>query len=564
MKRMIYFLILVILFFCTWEAVARYDQDMIFVLPPPSQVLLRLIHFPLPFLFHTLITLREMAAGFVIALIAAFPLGWLIAHRELPRLTLQPLFVVIQCIPMFTLAPLMILWFDWSSTAIIIPTALMIFFPLTLNIYQGLRSTPDNLREFFRVNHASAWMTFLKLEIPWALPHLFAGLRISAAIAGIGAIAGEWAGAQYGLGVFMQESRRNVDLEGAFGGLFCLALISLLFYGSILLIEYLVKRPRIVKASPLLLLLPLLLSLTSCQKQEQQNPPTRLILDWLPNPNHIPLYAGIEKGIYEKHGINLQILKLQDPAVTIPHLTSRQTDLAVYYMPHTIRAATKGAQFKVIGVLIKEPLNVLLFRADSAIKDPGDLNGKTIGYSQSPGVLGTAYLQSLRDHFGANIMELRNLNFDLVAALGTKKIDATFEAYWNIEPVQLESLGVKTEFLKLTDMNIPPYYELVILAGEHLLARDPSFGGRFRKALEESISFAKQNPEEALELYLKANPDKGPSTRTWEKKAWNLTHPILVPSQKMDAALWNNFQRWMVDHQVIDKQISIEEILDED
>ena len=126
---------------------------------------------------------------------------------------------------MFALAPLMVFWFGWSYKAIVIPTALMLFFPLTMSIYHGFLSIPRDLLDYFTLHQATPWQLFSKLELPWALPHIIAGLRITVAIAGMGAVAGEWAGGQAGLGLLMLESRRGVDLEMTFAALFCLTFL---------------------------------------------------------------------------------------------------------------------------------------------------------------------------------------------------------------------------------------------------------------------------------------------------------------------------------------------------
>ncbi|MFQ5729593.1 MAG: ABC transporter permease, partial [Waddliaceae bacterium] len=238
------FLAFLCIFGC-WEVFSRIYKDLLFVLPSPSNILFCIWERKDRFLFHTLVTLNEMAGGFLVAFLLAFPLAWIMTLWTASRIVLQPIFVVIQCIPMFTLAPIMILWFDWSYTAIVIPMALMIFFPLTMNIYQGLRSTPKHLVDYFRINEATTWQLFVKLQLPWALPNIFSGIRISTAIAGIGAVAGEWAGAQAGLGLLMLESRRAADLEVTFGALFCLTFLSMFLYIIMILLEkrVITRRP---------------------------------------------------------------------------------------------------------------------------------------------------------------------------------------------------------------------------------------------------------------------------------------------------------------------------------
>lgn len=251
MAKWVRLLALYLFLLFVWEGYSTTNQDMHFILPAPSHILTRLIEYSDRFFYHTMVTLSEMGGGFLLAFVVAFPLAWAMYLWNTARLFLQPVFVVIQCLPMFTLAPIMIIWFDWSYTAILVPTALMIFFPLTMNIYQGLRSVPKELIDYFHLYEASSWQLFVKLQLPWAVPHICSGIRISAAIAGVGAVAGEWAGAQSGLGVLMLESRRGADLEGTFAALFCLTILSLTLYCLSLLIEKIALSPRSLRISSL-------------------------------------------------------------------------------------------------------------------------------------------------------------------------------------------------------------------------------------------------------------------------------------------------------------------------
>jgi NitT/TauT family transport system substrate-binding protein len=220
-----------------WEWFSSHHEMLQFVLPSPSTISYSLWEHADRFRFHTFATFKEMMGGVLIAFIVAFPLAWLMAHYGALRGAFQTVFVITQCVPMFALAPLMVLWFGWSYTAILVPTALMIFFPLAMNIYQGICATPKHLLDFFKLHQATPWQVFFKLQLPWGLPHIFAGLRIALAFAGIGAVAGEWAGAQEGLGILMLESRRAADIEMMFGALVCLTVLSLVFYAGAIFLE---------------------------------------------------------------------------------------------------------------------------------------------------------------------------------------------------------------------------------------------------------------------------------------------------------------------------------------
>ncbi|MFZ0564695.1 MAG: ABC transporter substrate-binding protein [Chlamydiales bacterium] len=558
-----------------WECGARLLSHMKFILPAPSGIFFSLVEMPNEYWVHTLCTLKEMCGGFLLALTAAFPLAWTMMRYEPSRTLLQPLFIIIQCLPMFTLAPIMVIWFGWSYTAIVIPTALMIFFPLTLNIYQGLRSTPQDLLEFFQANQATPWQTFFKLHLPWATPHIFAGFRISSAIAGVGAVAGEWAGAQKGLGILMLESRRNIDLEITFGALFCLTVISSLLYGMILVCEKLALPPRhwkvIFKQSSLQLtpikkhkkqlVLPLfcmtffLFGLFGFLKQNGAKP-TRLLLDWLPNPNHVPLYVALEKGFFEAEGIDLTIQKMHDNGGGIAYLTSYQADLLVTHLPAAFKAASRGAHLKIAGLLIKEPLRGLIYHDDPSVKTTADLSAKRLGYCI--GGPDTSFLEFLMKQGNIEPSERKNVSVDLISAMGTHSVDFIYGAFWNIEPVQLHSLGVSTHYFKIQDLGVPTYYEMIIVGNADTPQTSPEALASFQRALQKGIDFCKQHPEVAFSSYLAHNPGKRAKTIAWERKAWENTYPLFAESQSLEAETLSTFYQWQLNqgflHQPFDFQ----------
>jgi len=531
-----------ILLLVLWEITSFGLSNQRLVLPPPSAIFLRLFQTPGRFLFHTFVTFREMLGGFLIAFVCAFPFAWLMDQWKSARTVLQPLFILIQCIPMFALAPIMVIWFGWGYTAIVIPTALMIFFPLTMNIYQGFQAIPDQLKEYFRIYQATGWQKLWKLQLPWAKSHIFAGIRISAAIAGIAAVAGEWAGAQSGLGLLMIESRRATDLETTFGALFCLAVLSLSLYGLITLMEKKVFNRQVYAKLFSAFVICLTILGSGCQTASESKPKTRLMLDWLPNPNHIPLYVGMNKGIFEKRGINLDLMKLNDPSDSLPYLSSGQADLALYYMPDTIRAQSRGVNVQVAGIIFKQPLNCFIYRRDSSIKSLQDLNGKAIGYCVDGN--STVVLDYLLESNHITPKEKRNVSFDLVSTLGTKQVDAIYGAYHNVECDHLCSLGVETDYFDLRMFGHPNYYELIVLAAGDSKSINPEMISSFKLALQESIDFSLAHPQEAFEIYVKANPDKSLQTLEWEKKGWEKTYLILARNQDVDPAVWNYYKEW--------------------
>lgn len=214
------------------------------LLPTPKEVALamwagrgRLIH-------HLLVTVQEMGLALLLAFSVSFPLGWSMWRYRFIESALEPLFVVTQSIPMIALAPIMVLLFGFSQIAIILPTALMLFFPLTIALYQGFRSTPKAFLDLFAVYEATSWQRFCKLLLPWSRPHLLGGLRVALSYAAVATLAGEWAGGQEGLGVLLLEARRSLDMPLAFGALITVVLLTYLVYSSLYFLEKRWSIPR--------------------------------------------------------------------------------------------------------------------------------------------------------------------------------------------------------------------------------------------------------------------------------------------------------------------------------
>jgi NitT/TauT family transport system substrate-binding protein len=541
------FFFLFLLFF--WEKSAQSADKLILVLPPPSVIIFTLFEGNYRFFFHSLETAKEMSAGIFFAFLLAFPLAYLKLNFKTMRYIFQPLFLFTQCLPMFTLAPLMIFWFGWSKAAIIIPTTLMIFFPLTYNLYEGITSVPQELLELFILRKATKWQTFWKLRAPFAMPHFFSGLRISCIIAGIGAIAGEWAGAQNGLGMLMLETRRGADLAGCFSALTCLVILTSFFYASAYLMEYLYKKSKktalAVTCSFAVILLPFLIF----SPAEYSKDSLKISLDWLPNPNHVPLYVGIEKGIFKKHGINLLILKAKDPSDPLPLLQLEKTDLALTYMPRFVRAKAKGAQMEPLAILIKEPLDCLLYRKNPAISSPQDLSNHTIAYCMDGS--GGKMLNAILDNNHILPKEQKHASFDLAGVLAGGLVDVISGVYYTIEKEHLKSLGIETDHFSFKELGVPTYYELMIAYKKDSKADTPFIKEGFKRALQESIDFCRKDPEMAFFLYTKALPDKIEKTLSWEKTAFYQTLPLYADNQIFDETLFNDLNKWNLDNYIL-------------
>ena len=196
------------------------------------------------------------------------------------------------------------------------------------------------------------------------------------------------------------------------------------------------------------LLLCMIVFVAGCQRASSKTmKPFRLMLDCQANPNHIPLFVGLACGFFQDEGIHLEIAKptLDD---ALQHLETGQADFTVSYLPRIIRSAAKGQDFFVVGKLIEKPLNGFLFLADSGIKNIEDLNGCLLGYDYAHCT--TSLLQVLLNAKDIEFSSRINTGEQTVSDLVHRGIDVVYGACSNIEPVQIEALGIKTSFFSVS------------------------------------------------------------------------------------------------------------------
>jgi NitT/TauT family transport system permease protein len=222
-----------------WELAARYAGLPAFMLPSPGQVwdrfLLSMQDGSL--LRHTAVTMFEILIGLALGFGAASILGYLLAKSRSVERLLSPYIVASQAIPIVAIAPLLVIWFDTGLTSKVLICALIVFFPVLINTIVGLRSVPEELQDLMRSLQATRWQMVRYLEVPSALPVMLGGARISATLAVIGAVVGEFAGADRGLGFLINVGRGQYDTALVFVAVFTLILMALSLYGIVVLLE---------------------------------------------------------------------------------------------------------------------------------------------------------------------------------------------------------------------------------------------------------------------------------------------------------------------------------------
>jgi len=162
---------------------------------------------------HILITLQEIALGFLVGGILGVGLGIVAAEFNIARRVIMPYVIITQALPKFALAPILVIWFGFGQTPKVIIAALIAFFPLLENTYLGLTSIPSEMLELFRALRASRWTTLIKARVPHAIPTIFSGFRVALMLALVGAVVAEYVGANKGLGAQIIVAQGTLDTE---------------------------------------------------------------------------------------------------------------------------------------------------------------------------------------------------------------------------------------------------------------------------------------------------------------------------------------------------------------
>lgn len=222
-----------------WELVVRIWKLPAFMLPAPAAVARRTYQLIADgsLLYHSLYTLLEVVIGMVIGVVAASLLGYVLSKSATVEKLVSPYIVASQSVPVVAIAPLLVIWLGPGLSSKVLVCALIVFFPVLINTMVGIRTVPEDLRDLMRSLKASQWQTFALLEVPAALPIFLGGLRVGATLAVIGAVVGEFVGADRGLGFLINRARGQYDTATVFVAILTLVLMALILYTFVTRLE---------------------------------------------------------------------------------------------------------------------------------------------------------------------------------------------------------------------------------------------------------------------------------------------------------------------------------------
>lgn len=225
-------ILLFVMLIVVWEATIWFFSIPAIVLPAPTAIVKALWANlnTTRFYYHVGVTLWEILAGFAIGSVLGLLIGVSIGQWKILEKTVYPYVVAFQTVPKVAIAPMIIIWFGYGLTSKVVITALIVFFPVVVNCIAGMNAAPSQQIEMLRSFTATRWQIFRMVKLQTALPYIFAGLDVAIVLAVIGAIVGEFIGAQAGLGYLLLQKNFSMDTAGSFAILVILSAIGIILH----------------------------------------------------------------------------------------------------------------------------------------------------------------------------------------------------------------------------------------------------------------------------------------------------------------------------------------------
>jgi len=227
------FVLLIVL----WEVGVRVSGIKEYLLPPPSKVWTEF------WKRHEIVgggawvTTQEILAGYALAVVVSIPLALWIAYSRFMEQAVYPVIVFLQIVPKIAIAPLFIIWFGFGFTPKLLLVFLLSFFPIVVSSIAGFKSADRDVMDFARTTGAGGMKLFLKIRLPQALPHIFTGLKVGAALAATAAVVAEFVASDRGLGYLLLQYNGQLDTPMVFATIVVLSLIGVVVYYAVEIVE---------------------------------------------------------------------------------------------------------------------------------------------------------------------------------------------------------------------------------------------------------------------------------------------------------------------------------------
>ncbi len=279
-----------------------------------------------------------------------------------------------------------------------------------------------------------------------------------------------------------------------------------------------------------------------------------LMLDWLPNADHVGIYQALADGDFEKAGLSVHLQVPSDPATPLRLLAAGKVDAAISYEPEVMLARNQGAALVSVAALVQKPLTSIVSVGSKHITNASQLRGKKIG---DAGIAyQRAYLTTILAHEGIpkNSVQEINVGSDLVPAMLSGRVDATLGAYWNYEAIQLAEKGKHPNVIHMEQVGVPTYNELVLVVRRSMLTEHIDVVRRLVQAMARGYQSVRRDAAAGVQSLVNANPGLDPKFQLASVRA---TLPVFFPANPsnpwgfQDQNQWNSYGQWMLSQHLI-------------
>jgi len=276
----------------------------------------------------------------------------------------------------------------------------------------------------------------------------------------------------------------------------------------------------------------------------------RLLLDWFVNPDHAALVIAKQRGLFTKHGLDVELIAPADPNAPPKLVAAGQAEYAVSYQPTLQMLVAEGLPLVRVGVLVAQPLNSLVALEDGPVKTIADFKGRKIGFSIAG--FEEALLGAILEKAGLTLKDvtLVNVNFALTTALMSKQVDGVIGAFRNFELNDLELHKAKGRLWPVETNGVPTYDELILVAKRETV--DVPRTKKLLAAITEATAWLKVNPAEAWGVFSTSGKELD---NELNKLAWRDTLPLLAADPTaLDRGRYQAFADFLVKRGLI-KQV---------
>ena len=569
-----------------WQLISSLGIVDSFMLPSPIQVIQALLsEFPV-LAEHSVITLSEAFLGLFLGILLGFVMAVFMDRFDVLYQAFYPLIVLTQTIPTVAIAPLLVLWFGYEMAPKVILVVITTFFPITVGLLNGFKSVDPDTVNLLRAMGASQTHIFKYIKLPGAMSQFFAGLRISASYAIVGAVISEWLGGFGGLGVYMTRVKKAFSFDKMFAVIFLISMISLLLMKGVELLQKkcmpweqlagvsakgsegkLSGKCLVTITGVILAVLGLMIAFkgskadpgTTVEKQELEK--VTFVLDWTPNTNHTGLYVALEKGYFEEAGLDVEIVQPpEDGAVSL--VASGKAQFGISFQD-SLAAALSGEQalpVTAVAAVIQHNTSGIISRAGEGMDRPKGLEGHT--YATWNGAIELATVEEVMKVDGGDyglLQLIPSTVTDEVSALRAESVDALW-IYYGWAGVKTELEGLETDYFAFAEIDpVFDYYTPVIISGDKFLEENPEIAKAFLSAVSKGYEFAIKHPEEAADILCDAASELEPELVLASQKYLADQYQADAPYWGyMDAKRWNGFYEWVNEKGLVENTVPLD------